>query len=213
MGGLSLLAIVYLLVPGFIADTLFRTIRGIEKGEDLERVLRSLVWSVFGLSIYLLVMGVAPEYVAQLAIKDAGPTFTRSNLLQLALHAAFSMLIAAAAAKLLETAKIRRTIQGALGKTLAERLPWDFMWLDESAGRKVRVVRKGEKAPIYWGYIRSASTGSADKELLLREPAIEDENQIPHPIGTAHLLYIPGSEIAEIRLAPTKEEADAARRQ
>jgi len=210
MSGLNLVVVLYLLVPGFIADTAFRTIRGLEKGNEMERVLRSIVWSLFGLGLYLAFSGVAPEYLGQLGKADASPSFTRVNLLQLGGHTLFSVSVAAICAQLLETKKVRGVIQAALGRTLAERLPWDFMWVDDSAGRFVRVELKNGR--IYWGHKRAESTGSADKEIVLSDLFLEEAGVRTY-IADARLIYIPGSEIAEIRLSPTPEEANAARRE
>jgi hypothetical protein len=209
MSGFSLIVVLYLLVPGFIADTAFRTVRGLQKGEEADRVLRSLVWSLFGLGVYLAVAD-APEYLRQLGTGNTAPSFTSANLVGLAGHTLLSTAIAALCAKVLETKTVRDAIQTALGRTLAERPPWDFMWTDDAPGRFVRVTLKDGR--IYWGHKRAASTGPDEKELVLSDLFIEEAGKRKY-IPDARLMYIPGGEIAEIRLSPTQEEADAARPQ
>ncbi len=209
MGGFSLIVVLYLVVPGFIADTFFRYVRGMDKGGELERVLRSLVWSVFVLSLYLLLIGEPPEYLKDLGTANASPTFSRANLLQLAAHSLFATGVAGATAMIVESKKVRTKLQSIFARSLAERVPWDLMFGEHRAGRLVRVQRKD--GPTYVGFLLTVSTGSAERSVVLYDPSIVTEGQAPKKIEDARLLYIAGSEIAEIRLAPTQEEENAAK--
>lgn len=207
MSGFSLIVVLYLLVPGFIADTFFRYVRGMDKGGEMERVLRSLVWSVFGLSVYLLFIGEPPEYLKDLGAANASPTFSRVNLLQLAAHSFLATGVAGVTAAIVETKKIRNGLQSIFSRSLAERVPWDLMFGEHRAGRYVRVERKD--GPTYMGFLLTVSSGSAERAVVLYDPYRVTEDGALKKIEDARLLYIAGSEIAEIRLAPTQEEENA----
>jgi len=72
MGDFGLVGIVFLIVPGFIADGIYRSTRGADLADGDFRIgLRSLCWSLISLSICLLVFG-------DTGGKNGARSFTRS---------------------------------------------------------------------------------------------------------------------------------------
>jgi hypothetical protein len=205
MTALGLVVLIFVIVPGFIADTLFRVIRGMSKGGEFERILRALVWSVFGLGLYQLFLDSLPPYLSNISqLPDV--VLKHLTVGPLVLHSVFSGLSAFVAASISEDRGVRKWFMRTFSRSLNERSPWDVMWHEHRAGRIVRLERKDGR--IYVGKFVAASVG-AENDLLLVDPSLEegDPNNLV-PIEDARFLYVPEDQIVEIRLGLTLEEAD-----
>jgi hypothetical protein len=204
MTALGLVVLIFVIVPGFIADTLFRSIRGMSKGGQFERILRALVWSVFGLGTYQLFLGKPPSYLAGLGAEPDVVLF-HLTVLPLALHSIFSAAAAFVTATVAEDRIVRVAFMRAFSRSLNERSAWDVMWHEHRRGRRVRIERKDGQ--VYWGDLASVSSGSGKHEILLADPSVYkgDPNNL-EPVRDARFLYVAEDEIAEIRLGLTAEE-------
>lgn len=204
MSALGLLALIFVLAPGFIADTLFRSTRGLEKGREFERLLRSLVWSVFGIAVYQLLHGRPVPYLPAL-MGSARPFFGSPVLVPLAFQTVYSCGVALIASRIAENTLTKRLFQRVFRRPMAERGPWDVMWADFATGRKVRVERKD--GVVYWGFVLAVSTGKGKKEILIREPSVATDNgRVLTPLVDVRLLYIGEDDIREIQLSKTGKE-------
>ncbi len=67
MNDLSPVVLLFVVVPGFVADGAYRALHGAPKRSDIERTLRSVILSVVGLSSYLLVGALAAASVERLS--------------------------------------------------------------------------------------------------------------------------------------------------
>ena len=66
MKELGLLGIIFVLVPGYIADLAFRACWGMSKGDEFDRSLRAIIWSIFGIVLFACIWNRPPIFIATL---------------------------------------------------------------------------------------------------------------------------------------------------
>jgi hypothetical protein len=207
MTALGLVALLFVIVPGFIADTLFRSTRGMAKGGEFERVLRSIIWSVFGLGLYGAVLHEPPPYLTLLG-QNANTVLGHLTVLPLVGHCAFSCLAAFITSAVAEDQKTRRIFMNVFRRSLNERSAWDVLWHEHSKDRLVYVARKDGAA--YWGRMVAASAGTGKRELVLSDPStVSTDPNRPTQMLDIRFVYLPEDQIAEIRFAKQGEEWNA----
>jgi hypothetical protein len=92
LGSLGLLGVIFALVPGFIADLLYRACWGYEKGDEYERTLRAIIWSVLGLVLFGVVWSGAPNYIGVLIPGGKTPVFDWSVAVAFGCHGQLGLL-------------------------------------------------------------------------------------------------------------------------
>jgi hypothetical protein len=68
---LGLVALVFMIIPGFIADQVYRACWGLETGDRYDRTVRALIWSVLGLALFAGAFGGIPNYLPLVADPNA----------------------------------------------------------------------------------------------------------------------------------------------
>jgi hypothetical protein len=195
MEELGLVALLFVLVPGFVADRAYSQFRGQVELSETERVLRSLVFSVFGLSAYLVVgAGIAecvgalsrgaarawpwivtPPYINSLTANSANqPESSRisldaSALLALTWHIAWSMLLAVGWALLLNTQRAEAFVTQRSGRSLRGGGAWGALW------SKVYTTDDAGQ-PLRGASLRKVSVALVDGSLILGDMQLVNDN-------------------------------------
>lgn len=210
MDKFGFVVLLFVLVPGFIADQAYAACWGAEKPSDAERAIRSLIWSVFGLALYLWRYDAPPPYVpANLGQWDAA-SFTSASLRAIAVHTLYALYLAFVTGWFLTRSLTRVFFSAFFGRSLRDNRAWDMLWTQVANGRTVRVrVSDRPEDGFIFGHCLAASTGHADKDLLLHDPKIiDEESQIVDDLAGIRVLFIPEKQIREIRLGLSTEEQE-----
>lgn len=209
MASNDVLALVFLVAPGFIADAVFRVCWGWDKGTDFDRTVRSLSWSVFGLGLYILVAREAPSYIAAGIGSADAITIGPLVLLELLGHTAAASALAYVAGRVASKKAVARWFTERFGRTIGTERPWEILWARLAPERLARVETKAGK--VYWGRLVAASTGDEVRELVLSDPSAADgADSTVIPMPTVRYLYLRGDDVSEVRLAPTDDELQPA---
>jgi hypothetical protein len=210
LGSLGLLGVIFALVPGFIADLLYRACWGYEKGDEYERTLRAIIWSVLGLVLFGVVWSGAPNYIGVLIPGGKTPVFDWSVAVAFGCHVLFSSVVAWTVGAIAGSGKAHRLFARFFRRSLMQQRPWDVLWSREASGRSVRVVLNN--GHVYGGLFMSASTGDDEKELILGDPLVLENGRVL-PLQNSRILYLRQDEIREVHLNFTDQERENARRQ
>jgi hypothetical protein len=87
---LGLVALVFMVIPGLIADHVYRACWGLEKGGRYDRTVRALVWSIVGLGVFTFIFGGPPNYLPVLTSGATAADFGRWTLPALLAHTVFA---------------------------------------------------------------------------------------------------------------------------
>jgi hypothetical protein len=207
MTSLGLVVLLFIIVPGFVADEVYGACFGTDKPTDVERTLRSLILSVFGLAVYLWLLKAPPPYLPKQLSDFAGVGFTEATGKALLLHTLFSCGVAIVGGVLLTNRYSTRIVSGVVGRSLGQPRAWDMMWANHRADRTVRVRTGDDTDRFFYGHCLSVSHGAHDKDIVLHDPHIvTSDDTIIDELYNVRLLYIPESQVKEIRLGQTPEE-------
>jgi hypothetical protein len=213
MGDLGIVALVFFVVPGFMADAVYRAARGaeIEKG-DLRTLLRSLVWATIGLLGALAVFpGWKPvhEFTTELirgTLADAG-ALPEATLAQTII----AIVCAAVAGRISSSDRFVTWFVDLFGTSPDTGGAWSA-FLRRRKERVARVTTKSGKT--YWGKIFAVGV-SPKRDIALVDPTIDKigDGSVVAPITTARFIYITEAEVAEVWLSPTESEVQRGRAQ
>src|SRR5260370_2774967 len=147
MEELGLVVLLFVLVPGFIADQAYSLFRVRAEVSETERVLRSLVFSAFGLSAYLALGAliawagtelslspwawiISPPYIGSLTSGGhAAPIrLDATALVALTWHIVISSLVAVLWAKILGLKAVNKFAARQTGRSLQGGGPWGTFW-------------------------------------------------------------------------------------
>ncbi|MDB4912912.1 MAG: hypothetical protein JWM95_556 [Gemmatimonadetes bacterium] len=201
---LGLLGIVFAFVPGYIADLAFRACWGMAKGDEFDRSLRAIIWSILGLALFATFLGGPPIFISSLMPGEKSPPAFNWHVGGAFLIDVFLATLAAFLVGSITRWDTARTgFVRVFGRSPTAESPWDALWTRYDKGRVVRIVLTSGKA--YLGRVFVASHRADDKELVMYDPSLE-MNGIPTALPNVRLLYIAKEQIAEIHLSYTNEE-------
>ena len=204
MDKFGLVVVLFLIVPGFLADQVFVTCWGLKKGSDVERLARSLIWSVLGLALYLWRFDVPPPYVPQRLNQWDSASLDAASLRAIGVHTGLSAYIAFTMGWLLARRITQQVFSALFHRSLADSRAWDMLWNDHE-GRSVRVRLKDGR--IVFGWCLAASDADKDKDLVLHDPKIVDDQMVEqNALADVRVVYLKESEICEVHLGRTALE-------
>lgn len=209
LGNIGLLGVIFALVPGFIADLGYRACWGMEKGDDFERTLRALIWSILGLVLFVLLLGGPPNYISAVVPGEVPPAFDWRVGSAFGIHVLCCSVIAFATGAIASSDWAQQLFAQLFRRSLTSERPWDALWGRAAKGRGVRVVLKNGR--VYAGALLRASTGEYEKELILGDPMTLIDGQFM-PLQNSRILYVRQDELSEVHLNFTDEERADARR-
>ncbi len=194
----GLLVLIFAVLPGVPGEKLYQISVGSDWREDhWQRILRLLVFSLFGLVLYAVVapfLGTpSPAYLSPTSLEKAASDPATLNLLFLALLGHFG---GAAVAGLLSGLFIRATAR--LTSATAFVCAWDHFVHSCVKGHWVVVgLTNGES---YSGYVDVAdvSVSAEQRDLILREPAEFDSEKSEYIASKYQSLFIPGNLVASV---------------
>jgi hypothetical protein len=191
-----LIIALFALLPGVPAEWYYRLLVGIDWREDKwARTLRLLGFSTFGLALYIAVAPILrapqPSYILPKDIQLIGI----SDLPKLAIaflgHVVGSVVIAVATA-------FMATASSRLARRVAYVTAWDrFVNVSMPHRWVVVALQSGE---VYAGYVEAAdmSVAAAERDILLREPALFSETDQSYRALEYGALFLVGSSIASV---------------
>lgn len=217
MGLEALIVLLFFLVPGLIADSLFRFLlwrRGTDK-ED--RILRGLYFSATGLLVLVaigfipLLDGDLPEYLFPAwwaAAETADQSIVRTVLRSWGAHTVASILVALLLVWILSRPRTAELLQKFVKQSL-----YETAW-QEFAERYFErwVVVTTSAGHQYYGILGTVS-GRDDKDIILHNPAAyeaDDAGEIIQVAGT-EAVFIPADQIAEIAVSYPSDEIESKR--
>jgi hypothetical protein len=224
----SLLVLLFVIVPGFLADSVFRLAYGERRLTDFERTVRSLIFSAFGLLAYLAVVQavdaalaylprfggladwvVSPPYLQALG-DTAGKTAIILGLqafLPFLLHTLVTILLALSWGGLLSRPWAERWYSKSTGRT-AGGSAWQILWSrlhpSKSPARWLTVRLSGGLRVM--GRLQVANDLTEEKDLILGEPWIWDAEKEDWFAENSRCIFIPAGKIESIALSPGGDE-------
>jgi len=191
MQELGLVVLLFVLVPGFIADQAYSMFRVKAELSETERVLRSLVFSAFGLSAYLALGAliawvgtklsfspwawtIGPPYIGSLTSSSGTTEATRirldaTALLALTWHIIVSSLVAVAWAKFLSIKAVEKFATQQTGRSLQGGGPWGTFWSQKYTTDDTGAELKGNA-------LRRVSVALGDGSLILGEMQLVNDS-------------------------------------
>ena len=206
MGDLGIVALIFFVVPGFMADAVYRAAHGAEiESGDLRTLLRSLVWATIGLVGALVVF---PDWqpvrdVFQQLIKgklEAVGDLPKATLAQ----TTAAIIFAAIAGRVSSSDKFVQWFYDLFATSPDTGGAWSAL-LRTRRDRVARVTTKSGKR--YWGKIFAVGI-TPKRDITLVDPT-EDrvgDGSVVTPITAARFIYIAEDEVAELWLSPTQQE-------
>lgn len=194
----SALVLTIAVFPGMLGDRIYRSVIGVDWRQKLwEGVARTIGFSVVGLTIYSLLADVAgwppPLHVMPAVYTKLGPDNATLNKLFLTYVGHLGGGIAAGA---LGAAGAR--LLAALSAQPAHPGAWDEFIRRCVPGRWIVVrLRTGD---TYAGRLRYAdcSVASGERDIILDEPAVFDENARDYRTSTYQSLFIAAGDVFSI---------------
>jgi hypothetical protein len=220
----NLLSLLFVVVPGFIADKALRAWYGQRKTSDFELTVRSLIFSVLGLAVYLgLSAGVValwpaaaasgvvrPAYLA--AVGDAsGKTaavIDATAMGAVLLHTAIATTLALLWTWVITRKRVTNFLATHAGRSLRSNA-WQLTWgeyarTEDPGGRWVTVVlTDGTRVR---GQMQVASDPLDDKDLLLVHPFFWEPDPGRWRAENVRFVYLRESQIHSVLLAPAGDE-------
>jgi hypothetical protein len=207
MDRLGLLALVFVVIPGYIADEAFRLCWGLEKCNEFERLLRCMVWSLFGLAVYALLVGHAPSYLPVAAAESSSVIFDRRTLGELAGHCGCTIVVALLVGLVTSLKVTHRLSVQILGRPVRAERPWDLLMRHYRKDRQIKVeLTNGD---VYFGNHVASSTGDDPSELALRDPSIRTSTGEWQVVAETRILYFKAEQIRAIHFSKTFEEVSS----
>lgn len=161
MTSTSFLVLLFVVVPGFIADATLRSLFGQTSLTDFERTVRSLILSIIGLLVYLTVVSVAsslvdllpgyaglqdwmllPPYLTALGGPSTGTVnFSGTTLWPFLAHSASTVFAGVCWGRLMSTPWVERLIANRTGRAV-RGTAWQLLWNRYNKVYAVGSVRK-----------------------------------------------------------------------
>jgi hypothetical protein len=224
----------FIIVPGFIADTVLRAAYGDKRLSDFERTIRSIVLSVFGLLLYLPVIElveltshqffpharfpswmVKPQYLPALGDSSGKTVVTleATTFLPFLAHTFVTIGAALMWGWFLSIGSVQRLFIQHTGR-VTNGTSWQLFWskfhpvtADASLKRLV-TVRLSDGGRIM-GEFQSASDPVEDKDLVLGNPWFWDAGRHDWHADNTRFVYISAAKIDSISLSPVGAETAA----
>jgi hypothetical protein len=224
----SLLVLLFVIVPGFLADSVFRLAYGERRLTDFERTVRSLIFSAFGLLAYLAVVQavdaalaylprysgladwvVSPPYLEALG-DTAGKTAVVLGLhafLPFLLHTLVTVLLALVWGGILSRPWAERWYSKSTGRS-AGGSAWQILWSrlhpSESPARWLTVRLSGGLRVM--GRLQVATDLPEEKDLILGDPWFWDADKKDWFAENTRYIFIPAGKIESIAMSPGGNE-------
>ncbi len=204
MDKFNFVAIVFLFLPGFVADGVYRLLHGsTELTSEVQRLLRALMWSFLGVGIMVAFQGTVPPYMQRIDSTHA------TLLAQFDWAAVVSLATQTGAASLLAflTALMMRAVEANVARRgLGTPSAWNR--LRQDAGRNTSVVIKLRDGSHARGILRAIGAGSKADLLIEHEQMRESErnadavpaSQSSLPAEQVEYTWIPRSQISAVQL-------------
>lgn len=206
MDSLGLVALVFMLIPGFIADQAYRACWGLETGDHYEGTLRALVWSVLGLGLYALVFGGMPNYLPVLTDNTAlAPG--RWTFFALVGHTALATVAATAVGWTVSQKPVHDWFVRTFGRSMRDESLWDMIMRHDIKGRGVLVELVDGRALTGTHY--ATSTSSDKKEMAIADPFERQPDGSWRLLDDTRLLFVAEKNIRLMKLSLTDAERKA----
>jgi hypothetical protein len=210
---LGIVALVFFVVPGFIADGVFRAARGAEtENGDLRTLLRSLAWSTIGL-LGALALRPKNESVQAVATQLLSGHFANLAALPLGTlwQTGVAVVAAAVAGFVSATDWFVRLFVRVFNKSPDPGGAWAQLRRDRQ-GRSAAITLKSGKR--YWGTIR-AMGGTSKRDISIANPVedLSEDGSHTQTMPYTRLLYVREDEITQVWLSKTELEVYDAKRQ
>jgi hypothetical protein len=224
----SLLVLLFVIVPGFLADSVFRLTYGERRLTDFERTVRSLIFSAFGLLAYLAVVqaldaavghlprygGLASWIVSPPYLQALGDTAGKTGVvlgfrafLPFLLHTLVTVLLALSWGGILSRPWAERWYSRSTGRS-AGGSAWQILWgrlhPTESPARWLTVRLSGGLRVM--GRLQAANDLTEEKDLVLGDPWIWDAEKGDWFAENTRYIFIPAGKIESIALSPGGSE-------
>jgi hypothetical protein len=224
----SLLVLLFVIVPGFLADSVFRLAYGERRLTDFERTVRSLIFSAFGLLAYLaLVQGIdalvasseryrgietwilSPPYLQALgdAAGKTGVALGLTAFLPFLLHTMVTVLLALFWGGVLSRPWAERLYSRSTGRS-AGGSAWQILWgrlhPSDHPARWLTVRLSGGHRVM--GRFQLASDVLEEKDLVLGDPWFWDAEREDWFAENTRYIFIPAGKLESIALSPGGSE-------
>lgn len=222
---MNVVTLLFVIVPGFVADAARRAWFGERKTSDFERTVHSLVFSVFGLGAYLTVAAFvhwwipstwaekafSPPYLAAVFGGSGGQPAVRVDawlLVILGLHTLFATAVALGALRFLRSKDVSNWLQKHAGRSLDPA--WTMLWArhypvpKDGGERWITVISGGSRI---LGRFIGASDPTEAQDLILGDPLFWDEQRTQWRADGVRLVFIPAAKIDAIYLSPAGDES------
>jgi hypothetical protein len=229
MTSTSLVVLLFVVVPGFLADSVFRLTYGERRLTDFERTVRSLIFSAFGLLAYLALAqgidalvalspryrGIAPWLLSPPYLQALGDSAGKTGVvlgltafLPFLLHTLVTLLLALAWGWVLS----RPWVEGLYGRSTGRSTggsAWQILWgrlhPSDAPARWLTVRLSGGLRVM--GRLQVADDLSGDKDLVLGDPWFWDAEKADWFAENTRYIFIPAGKIESIALSPGGRES------
>jgi hypothetical protein len=228
MTSTSLVVLLFVVVPGFLADSVFRLTYGERRLTDFERTVRSLIFSAFGLLAYLaLVQGVdalvasserfrgikawvlSPPYLQALgdASGKTGVVLGLTAFLPFLLHTLVTVLLALLWGGVLSRPWVEGLYSRSTGRS-AGGSAWQILWgrLHPSAAPARWLTVRLSGGLRVMGRLQVADDLPEEKDLVLGDPWFWDAEKGDWFAENTRYIFIPAGKIESIALSPGGSE-------
>ena len=228
MSSTSLLVLLFVIVPGFLADSVFRLTYGERRLTDFERTVRSLIFSAFGLLAYLAVIQavdaavaypprysglvrwiVSPPYLQALGDTAGKPGVVLGfrSFVPFLLHTLVAVLLALLWGGILSRPWAERLYSRSTGRA-AGGSAWQILWARlHPSGPPARwlTVRLSSGLRVM-GRLQVANDLTEEKDLVLGDPWFWDAEKKDWFAENTRYIFIPAGKIESIAMSPGGSE-------
>jgi hypothetical protein len=203
MESLGLVPLLFVIAPGFVADGLYKAVRGTQiRSSEVEAVLRSIVWSTIGLGLFASLKGKLPTYIDLATWAGTGtvhPKIDRSLGGALLIHFSCCLSVAFLYALLARSRWLFIPVAKLFARSTVQT-PMGTVFQIYGKGRPLGVTTKSGK--VYWGEMLATRLDSEHHDVVLTNIVDNtDPTNPPIPVLDAVALFIPSDEIREVRVA------------
>lgn len=194
----SILVLVFAVLPGVPGERLYRTLVGSDWREDQwQKTLRLLTFSLFGLALYAslapLLHAPFPAYLSPALLEQSVKDEVSFRRTLLALLGHFAGSSAAGVLAGVGVRAIARMISAS-----AYYSAWDHFV--RHCAKDHWVVLTLQNGESYSGFIETAdiSVASSDRDVILREPALYDQEKNEYRASKYQSLFLPGPLLSSV---------------
>ncbi|MEW5929960.1 MAG: DUF6338 family protein [Gemmatimonadota bacterium] len=228
MTSASLLVLLFVVVPGFMADSIYRLTFGERRLTDFERTVRSLIFSAFGLLAYLagaqavhalvgrvrgydglLAWIVSPPYLQALGDAEGktGVLLGWTAFVPFVLHTVVTVLVALLWGWALSRPWVERWYSESTGRSTggsAWQILWGRLHASEAPARWLTVRLSGGLRVM--GRLQVADDLPDEKDIVLGDPWFWNEEKGDWFAENTRYIFIPAGKIESIALSPGGRE-------